>query len=509
MTTGECSGIAIHLGNVRPNAWVADKEARMRSIGWALVTMAMIAPGLARSQDAKAGSQTFGQLCASCHGPKARGGEGPDLTGHIYIHGADDQSVMHSIRDGQPEGMPSFRASLSDSDIGNLVAFLGERRNDPTNPPLDRPYAFKPNVPKGVVKSDVESFRIQTVAKVGTPYGFVFLPDGRILITELSGSLRVVEKGRLSPTSIADAPTGGVEGRRGQPGRNLLDVVIDPDYKHNGWIYLSSARPVNGPAGSRQFTARITRGRIRGGQWVDSQILTEFPIESPTALRMAFDKKRSLYIGVSWPDYLFVTPETASKTPPQLLSSSMGKILRMTADGKVPMDNPFVDTTDAYPYVFAYGNRAPLGLAFNRKGELWETDNGPRGGDELNHIKAGLNYGWPGSSWGLRYDDIPAPAEPEQKGVEQPIINWSPSPSVSAIAFYYGRAFPRWTGDLIMGSLKQTDLYRIVLDGDRPVLQEVILHALGRIRDVQVGPGGQIYVLTDEGNLVRLVPARG
>jgi glucose/arabinose dehydrogenase len=187
----------------------------------------------------------------------------------------------------------------------------------------------------------------------------------------------------------------------------------------------------------------------------------------------------------------------------------MGKILRMTADGKVPQDNPFVGKPDAYPYVFAYGNRAPLGLAFNRQGELWETENGPRGGDELNHIKAGLNYGWPGSSWGLRYDDIPAPAEPEQKGVEQPVINWSPSPAVSAIAFYYGKAFARWNGDLIMGSLKQTDLYRIVLDGDRPVLQEVIVHALGRIRDVQIGPDGFVYVLTDEGNLVRLVPARG
>ena len=480
----------------------------MRGIGWALAAMAMLAPGLARSQDAKAGGQTYAQLCASCHGAKARGGEGPDLTGHIYMHGADDQSVAHSIRDGQPGGMPSFRASLSDSDIGNLVSFLNERRNDPTNPPLDHPYAFKPTAPKGVIKTDVESFRVQNVAKVGTPYGFAFLPDGRILITELSGSLRVVEKGRLSPTPIADAPTGGVEGRRGQPGRNLLDVAVDPDYKHNGWIYLSSAHPVKSAAGERHAIARITRGRIRNGHWEDSQILTEFPIESATALNMAFDAERNLYIGVSWPDYMLVTPENAPKTPPQMLSSSLGKILRMTADGKVPADNPFVGKGDAFPYIYSYGNRAPLGLAFNRNGELWETENGPRGGDELNHIKAGRNYGWPGSSWGLRYDDLPAQAVPEQKGVEQPVINWSPTPAVSAITFYYGNAFPRWKGDLIMGSLKQTDLFRIALDGDRPVLQEIILHALGRIRDVKVGPDGYIYVLCDEGNLVRLVPAR-
>ena len=481
---------------------------RRRGLGSALFALAMLAPGLAPAQDAEAGGQAFARHCASCHGPRARGGEGPDLTGHIYMHGADDQSVSNSIRDGQPGGMPSFRATLSDADIGNMVAFLAERRRDPTNPPLVRPYAFAPTLPKGAVKSDVETFRVEAVAKLETPYGLAFLPDGRILITELSGSLRVVEKGRLSPTPIAGAPTGGVEGQRGQRGRNLLDVAVDPDFKHNGWIYLSSARPVQSAKAERLFTARITRGRIRHGAWVDSEILTEFPIETPTALNMAFDPDRNLYVGVSWPDYQLVTPQTAPSTPPQLLSSSMGKILRMTADGKAPADNPFVGKGGAYPYVFSYGHRAPLGLAFDRKGELWETENGPRGGDELNHVRAGRNYGWPGSSWGLRYDDVPAPAAPDQKGVEQPVINWSPSPSVSAIAFYYGKAFPRWTGNLIMGSLKQTDLYRIVLDGDRPVLQEVILHALGRIRDVEIGPEGYVYVLTDEGNLMRLVPTR-
>lgn len=180
----------------------------------------------------------------------------------------------------------------------------------------------------------------------------------------------------------------------------------------------------------------------------------------------------------------------------------------MNADGSVPSDNPFVGKGDANPYVFSYGNRAPLGLVVNRKGEVWETENGPRGGDELNLIKPGLNYGWPGSSWGLRYDDVAAQANPEPKGVEQPVITWSPSPSVSSIDFYYGKAFPRWKGDIIMGSLKATDLYRIVLDGDRPVLQEVIIHKLGRVRTVKSGPDGFIYVMTDEGNFVRLVPTR-
>lgn len=483
----------------------------MRKWNWALVAMLLLAPGLSHAQDAKpgdakAGGAKYAQLCVSCHGANARGGVGADLTQSIYIHGNGDDNVVHSIRDGQPEGMPSFRATLSDTEINDLVAFLKERRADPTNLPLVAPHAFPPTIPKGVVKTDVENFRVQVVAQTLTPYGFAFLPDGRILITEVSGQIRVVEKGKLLPNPIIDAPTGGIEGQHGQ-GHTLLDVIIDPDYKANGWIYVSTIRRLKADDAHGGNIARITRGRIRNNRWIDSQILTEFHIESPTALRMAFDSQRHLYIGTSWPNFEFLTPEQALKAPPQMLSSPIGKILRMNADGSVPSDNPFVGKPGAFPYVYSYGNRAPLGLAFNRQGELWETENGPRGGDELNHIKAGVNYGWPAAGWGLRYDDVPNAANPELKGTQPPIISWSPTPAVSAIAFYYGKAFAHWNGNIIMGSLKQTDLFRIVLDGDRPVLQEVILHALGRLRAVKIGPDGYIYVLTDEGNLVRLVPA--
>jgi len=179
----------------------------------------------------------------------------------------------------------------------------------------------------------------------------------------------------------------------------------------------------------------------------------------------------------------------------------------------VPPDNPFVNTPGAFPYVYAYGIRAPLGLAFDGKGELWEAEDGPRGGDELNVIKAGKNYGWPMVTWGHRYDAIPMPAHPEPEGPEQdtmerPVANWSPSPAVSAIAFYEGKAFPRRQGNLLVGSMTQIDLFRIVLDGNRLVLQETILHGVNRIRNVRVGPDGYVYVLTDAGQLLRLVPVR-
>jgi len=323
----------------------------------------------------------------------------------------------------------------------------------------------------------------------------------------MAGNLRIVDKGRLLLEPVPDAPGGNGLGLRGAGGRSLLDVIVDPDYKSNGWIYLVTCHAVKDAQGKLAGLARINRGRIRDGRWVDNQILIEFSINVTTGLRMAFDSKRFLYIGTSFPDFGYVAPADLGKMPPQLLSSPWGKILRMTADGKVPPDNPFVNTPGAFPYIYALGIRAPLGLAFDGQGELWESEDGPRGGDELNHIRAGHNYGWPVVTWGHRYDAIPVPANPEQEGMDKPVVGWSPSPAVSAIAVYEGKAFPRWRGNILMGSLMQMDLFRIVLDGDRPVVQETILHGVNRLRDVRVSPEGYVYVLTDGGQLLRLVPA--
>ena len=490
--------------------------------GWlpltAVVFAAALFPVPSRAQDAQLGSATFASNCQACHGAHADGGQGPSLlVAAAYAHGSDDASVARTIHDGFSEGgMPAFGAVLSDAQIGGIVAYLHQLREAPP-PPSTKPNVvldYQPvGVPKGVVKTELQDFRAETVAQVGQPYAFDFLPDGRILITEVDGNLRVVEHGHLLPDPVAGAPRGNALGLMGGGGRSLLDVLVDPDYAHNGWIYLVTAHAVKNAQGKLDGFARINRGRIVKGHWTDYQVLTEFSIHYTTGLRMAFDaRKREIYIGTSFPDGDYFAPETLGKLPPQLLSSSWGKILRFTADGKVPADNPFIDTPGAVPSVYAYGIRAPLGLAIDQNGELWESENGPRGGDELNHIKAGHNYGWPLITWGHRYDATLMPAHPEPEGAEvgkfdQPIIDWSPSPSLSAIAFYEGKAFPRWKGSLLMGSLKQMDLFRIVLDGDRPVVQETLVHGLQRIRDVRVSPEGYVYVLTDAGQLVRLVPA--
>ena len=490
-------------------AW-APVAAWAQRAALAPVAILLLLPAISGAQDAQTGADSYAKHCAVCHGREARGGQGPSLLRPAYAHGVDDAAVARTIREGFPEGgMPAFGAALSDPQVAGVVAFLRQKRAEA--PPSTRPtvpLAYQPlGVPKGVVKTELHDFRVETVAKVGEPYSFAFLPDGRILITEMAGNLRIVDKGKLQLEPVPDAPGGDGLGLRGGGGRSLLDVTIDPDYQSNGWIYLVTCHGVKDAQGKLAGLARINRGRIRDGRWVDNRVLIEFSIDVTTGLRMAFDSKRFLYIGTSFPDPGYVAPADLGKTPPQLLSSPWGKILRMTADGEVPPDNPFVSTPGAFPYIYALGIRAPLGLAFDRQGELWESEDGPRGGDELNHIKAGHNYGWPVVTWGHRYDAIPVPANPEQEGMDRPVAGWSPSPAVSAIAVYDGNAFPRWRGSILMGSLMQMDLFRIVLDGDRPVIQETILHGVNRLRDVRVGLEGYVYVLTDGGQLLRLVPA--
>jgi aldose sugar dehydrogenase len=482
-----------------------------------LVLTCVLRAASSSAADAPPGAATFLQYCSGCHGPEADGGRGPSLLSPRYAHGVEDANVTRSIREGFPEaGMPAFGATLSAAQIEDIIALLRGKREAPPPPStrLDVAQSYQPiGLPKGVVHTELHNFRVETVAQVGAPYGFAFLPDGRILITEVEGSLRVVEHGRLQADPVAGAPRGNALGLRGGGGRSLLDVLVDPDYARNGWIYLVTAHGVKNEQGKLDGRARINRGRILEGHWTDYQVLTEFSIDVTTGLRMAFDaRKRLLYIGTSFPDPDYVAPENLLKQPPQLLSSPWGKILRMTPDGKVPADNPFLDTSGAFPYVYAYGIRAPLGLAFDRFGELWEAENGPRGGDELNHIRAGHNYGWPLITWGHRYDAALMPAHPEPEGSEvgkfdQGVVNWSPSPALSSITFYEGKAFPRWKDSLLVGSMKQMDLFRIVLDGDRPVVQETLLHGVNRIRDVRVGPEGYVYVLTDAGQLLRMVPA--
>jgi glucose/arabinose dehydrogenase len=466
------------------------------------------------------GAAAFGQSCAQCHGPNGEGGAGPPLLGPDFIHGGDDESLARSIRSGFPSRMPAFETMLSEAQVRSVVDFLKSKSRRADGPLLvpdaqgrTRAGSYAMQVPTGVVQSAAHAFRVERVATVSDPYALDFLPDGRILITEILGRLRIVERGRLLPDPVRGAPTGDITGMPQPQKRPLLSIAVHPDYEKNGWIYLLHARAGSSAVPETTNLVTITRGRLRDGRWVDSQDIFAVPTQKTNSLRMKFDSRGYLYVGTPYDrsDHpvadSFARYEGPGKDwPSQDLANPMGKIFRMKDDGSVPADNPFVNTPGANPYVFSYGHRESMGLAFDAQGELWQSEDGPRGGDEVNHIRKGRNYGWPLITWGHAYQTRSVVSYPEAEGMVQPVVSWTPSPAVSDIEYYSGDAFPRWRGSFLVGSLKQRDLFRVAVDGDRVTLVETVLHDLHRIRDIATGPEGFVYLLTDGGDLVRLVP---
>ncbi len=431
----------------------------------------------------------------SCHGPGLTGGRAQSLVDDRWSFGGDDKSIASSIREGRADGgMPSFKATLSESQILALVTYV---REEAVRPHL----AIAP--PKGpgpgdVVKTEKHAFKIELVADgLDTPWGLAFLPDGRLIVTERAGRLRLITPGQPLTESVAGLPKVWVQQDGG-----LMDIALHPDYAKNGWIYLSYSDPgTNGAS----MTA-IARGRVRDGKWVDQEILYEAPPElywvdnSHFGSRFLFDKEGHLFYSIG---------DRGHQDDAQDLRHPNGKIHRILDDGRIPKDNPFVGRAGALGSIWSYGNRNPQGLAWHPvTGELWETEHGPRGGDELNVIEPGHNYGWPVITYGINYDGTPISDKTEQAGMDQPVMQWTPSLATCAIAFYTGDKFPGWKNDLFLTTLVAQELRRLVVDGHKVLHQEVLIRNSGRIRDVLTGPDGFLYVVfNDPGRIVRLVPA--
>lgn len=328
------------------------------------------------------------------------------------------------------------------------------------------------------------------------PWGMAFLPDGGLLITERSGKLRRFRDGTLLEAPVEGGPDVW---NRGQGG--LLDVALHPDFAENRWVYLSYSRPGEGGAGTAVARARLEDGTLR-----DLELLFDLPRKTTAAQhfgsRLAFDRE----------GYLFVTVgERGARERAQDPHDPAGSVLRLHDDGSIPEDNPFADGEKGHPAVYSYGHRNPQGLALNPfTGEIWEQEHGPQGGDEINIIRPGANYGWPEVTHGEEYGGGRiGPAE--APGFVSPIHDWTPSIAPSGMAFYDGALFPEWRGDLFNGSLKFQLVSRLDLEGDDAVGEERFLEeAYGRIRDVEVGPDGALYLLTDssDGQLLRIAPPR-
>lgn len=356
--------------------------------------------------------------------------------------------------------------------------------------------SFTAQTLKPVMGND-ELFRVVTITDgLEHPWGMAFLPDGRILVTERPGRLRVISNGLLDPKPISGLPKIAAYGQGG-----LLDVVLHPQFKHNGWIYFSYAA-----AGAGGMGTEVARARLAGKQLSQLQVL--FRLEKKTSAgrhfgsRLVFDHNHYLYLSIG---------DRGERPRSQDLSDHAGSIIRLHDDGRIPVDNPFVALKDAKPEIYSYGHRNSQGMTLHPvSAELWSHEHGPQGGDELNVIQKGVNYGWPQITYGVNYASGTQIGDGTHKsGMQQPDYYWIPSIAPSGMSFYTGEQFPHWQGSLFIGSLKFQQLVRLELDGQSVIREERFLsRKLGRIRDVRTGPDGFLYLLIDaeNGSLVRLEP---
>ncbi len=347
------------------------------------------------------------------------------------------------------------------------------------------------------------AIQVRTVADgLDHPWALAFLPDGGMLVTERPGALRYVTASGEISEPIAGVPEVDARGQGG-----LLDVALDPDFASNRLVYLSYAEA--GDGGNGTAVARGVLDEAAAALGEVEVIFRQQPKEDSTkhfGSRIVFDGRGHVYITLG------ERSEEEFRGQAQDLDSHLGKIVRINPDGGVPEDNPFVGRDGALPEIWSYGNRNVQAAAINpATGVLWEIEHGPRGGDELNIIEPGVNYGWPVVSLGVNYSGTPVGSgEAHAEGMRDSIYHWTPVIAPSGMIFYGGGAFPDWQGDLFVGGLKSTALVRLELDGDKVVSEERLLEDLSlRIRDVAEGPDGAIYVITDEddGEILRIAPA--
>jgi glucose/arabinose dehydrogenase len=344
---------------------------------------------------------------------------------------------------------------------------------------------------------------VTLTAGLAHPWSLAFLPDGRMLVTERPGRLRVVaSNGRLDPTPVEGLPRVDAEGQGG-----LLDVVLHPDYARNGWIYWTYAQRDDAGLNGTE----LARGKLVGspGAYRMEQVQVLFRMQPKSSgglhfgSRLVFDRDGLLWMTLG---------ERGDRSRAQRLGDHGGKVIRLTQEGKPAPGNPFSAQPGARPEIFSLGHRNVQGAALHPgTGELWVTEHGPQGGDELNIVRSGANYGWPVITYGVNYGIGTKIGEGTEKpGLAQPQKYWIPSPALSGLAFYQGDKFPHWRGDLLLGALRGQALIRVHLDGERVAGDEFMLRGhVSRVRDVRVGPDGFVYLLTDlsNGALLRLEPA--
>jgi glucose/arabinose dehydrogenase len=435
----------------------------------------------------KQAAANYKNYCAGCHGDQLQ-----KFSKSEWMYGSDDSNVIKSIRDGREDtGMPAFRATFNDTELKALAQYVK------AGIPADKSILEPADTKGGITRSEVQKFFVDTVVTgLDVPWGLEFLPNGDLLIAERSAKLYRFSNNKL--TEISGLPEIMVKGQGG-----LLDLELHPDYGQNGWLYLSYSG--FGENSKREGATHIMRAKIDGNRLTNQEVIFKASPNSESGIhwgcKLEFDQDGYLFFGIGERGALHDNPQT--------LGNYLGKIHRIHDDGSIPKDNPFVNTPGAMPTIYSYGHRNPQGTCMHPEtGVIWETEHGPRGGDELNIIKPGKNYGWPVISYGINYDGTVLTELTAKEGMEQPVTYWVPSIAPCGMTFVKGDRYKNWKNNILVGSLRFAYLERIVLDGSKVTRQEKLLEGIGRVRNVEMSPDGFIYVSVEKpaGIIVRLVP---
>ncbi|KPV97063.1 Soluble aldose sugar dehydrogenase YliI precursor [Pseudoalteromonas sp. P1-9] len=444
--------------------------------------------------------ELFKSTCASCHGETLMGAMAPSLVDNTWLTDGTDKALTNAIKNGISKvGMPAFGGTLSDEQVRTLVVYIRE-----AGAKVERQKAPESSLGKVFTTKHQTGKTQEVLTSEGIIWAMDFLPDGSLLYTLRQGELWMMSK-TGKKTQVIGIPEVW-HNRQG----GLLDVYPDPQYSQNGWIYLSFSQAAgkNDNGDEIAFT-KIVRGKISEGKWVSEQTLFEAKPDNR--------KNRGWHFGSRFAiqgDYLFFTNgDEGHQNDAQSITTQNGKIHRIFKDGRIPKDNPFYNEKGAQQTIWTYGNRNPQGLTINQTtGHLWSTEHGPRGGDELNLITKGVNYGWPKVTFGMNYNGTPITEHTELPGMQSPIHHWTPSIAVAGINFYTGNVFKNWQGDLFVGSLAKKQLHRLRIENNQVIEDEIILKGLGRIRDVVTAPNGTIYLTINDRNkneskIISILPA--
>jgi glucose/arabinose dehydrogenase len=460
---------------------------------FALITIITL-PLFSRAQT---GRQVYESYCAGCHGPQMQGGAASPLVKKEWKHGGNRKSIVNTIRNGiKGTEMASWKGTLSEKQIQAVADFIIAAQKKP----LAKKEAKKPLI----VQTSEYKLKIEKLvtSDIHTPWGIEFVDATHALISERTGHLVWMINGKLDSVRIAGTPETFSQETTG----GYMDIAFDPDYAHNGWVYLAfSENATNAKDTSVPGMTKIIRGKITGHRWTDEQTL--FEVDDSLKLsgglrwgcRFLFDKEGYLY---------FTIGDMGRAEHSQDLSKPSGKIYRINSDGSIPKDNPLYGKPYYLQAIYTWGNRNVQGIAQHPvTGVIYATEHGPKGGDELNIIKKGANYGWPEITYGIDYDGSIITNDTAKEGMEQPITKWTPSIAASAIEFVTSPKFPKWKNNLIVTALAFQEIRRLVIDGDRVLSQELLMKGYGRVRDVKFGPDGAMYVLTNEPDAVlRITP---